>query len=167
MEKKTFDERAKRLKEVDSVIKSLDPAIRADAFKILQAYVTGKGVKEQSGANGDSGGAAPDGTDRESFFTRFDHDKPADNVLLIAAFHYSEFGTAPVTIEEVRDIADDVGITVPSRVDMTLLQAKRNGKSLFARSGRSRFKPTVHGEKFFKETYTVSKGTKQKPAEGE
>jgi hypothetical protein len=59
-------------------------------------------------------------------------------------------------------LAKEVGVTIPERLDMTFLQAKRHGKKLFLRAGKKAFRPTVHGETFFKKTYQVSKGTQQK-----
>jgi len=58
-----------------------------------------------------------------------------------------------------------VGLTVPQRLDKTLLNAKEKGKALFTRAGRGQFKPTVHGEKYLKEQYSVTKGTQKKPEE--
>ncbi len=48
---------------------------------------------------------------------------------------------------------------------MTLKQAQRDGKMLFQHSGRSEFKPTVHGELYLKKTYQVATGTKRRPAQ--
>jgi len=96
--------------------------------------------------------------DREKFFSSFDQKKPADNGLLLAAYLYRRYGTAPFTAVEVNDLAKDVGITIPERVDMTLVNAQRKGKALFRRIGKAEFKPTVHGEAYFKETYKVKKG---------
>jgi hypothetical protein len=99
---------------------------------------------------------------REAFFAERDSAKPSDNALATAAYHYSEYGSAGFTIDEMRQLADDVGVTIPERLDMTYLQAKRNGNRLFRRGGRNAFRPTVHGESFFKQTYNVQKGTGQK-----
>jgi hypothetical protein len=65
-------------------------------------------------------------------------------------------------VDEMRELADDVGVTVPERLDMTYLQAKRKGNRLSRRGGRGAFRPTVHGEAFFKEAYKVTKGTSRK-----
>ena len=70
-----------------------------------------------------------------------------------------EYGAEPFSVDEVRQKADDVGITIPARIDMTFQAAKEKGKKLFARAGRGRFKPTVHGEANLKATYSVKKGT--------
>lgn len=155
MDEKTYNERVKRLREVDKVVKSLDSTIREASFKILQSYITGGKVET---------GKEPPEHDisDDDFFTQFDHDKPADNALLIAAYHYRQYGTQPISLGEVRTLADDVGITIPERVDMTFKAAQRSGKNLFASAGIGKIKPTVYGEKFFKETYRVTKGKKKK-----
>jgi len=99
---------------------------------------------------------------KEDFFGRLQHEKPAENALAIAAYYYSQYGTAILTAKEAREIADSVGLTVPTRIDTTFSQAKRNQKSIFTNLGKARYKPTVHGEKLFKDDYGVTKGTRTK-----
>ena len=159
MNKNTFEEKVKRLQEVDKIIKSLDPSIREASFKLLESYVT-EGKKDDS-MNEDK----ETEIDVENFFTKFEHDKPSDNVLLIAAYYYSQYGTSPISLGEIKETASNVGITIPNRPDMTLKAAQRDGKNLFNKAGRDKYKPTVHGEKFFKDTYKVSKGKKGKDEE--
>ena len=98
----------------------------------------------------------------EEFFTKFLHDKPSNNVLLIAAWHYGKYGTSSIRLCEIRAKAKEVGITIPDRPDMTMKAATRKGKSLFIPCGRGEYRPTVHGEKYFKETYQVKKGIGKK-----
>jgi len=168
MEDSTFQDRVKRLKEVNEVIEKLDPAIREEAFSLLAGYVTGQPYTgphvgaDGSGGQGDSHSEAP----AADLFARFPDGKPSDNVVLIAASLYSQYGAEPFKLDEIRAIAQSVGVTIPSSLDMTLKQAKREGKSLFQHTGRSEFKPTVHGELYFKKTYQVTKGTKKRPLQG-
>ncbi len=82
--------------------------------------------------------------------------------MSIAAYHYSQYGKEPISYDEVRQIAGDVGLTIPERVDMTFKSAKEKGKSLFQNSGRGKTKPTVHGETYLKENFSVRKGKKKK-----
>jgi hypothetical protein len=160
----TLKERAKRLTEINEIVKLLDPNIRQPAFLLLQDYVLATGASEKENPQNSKSGN--NGTqDRESFFTKFDHDKPSDNVLLVSAYFFSQYGGAEFSIDEIESIANEVGVTIPERPDMTLLKAQRDGKNLFCRGGRGAFRPTVHGEAFFKKTYQVSKGTRQKPEE--
>ena len=161
MDKKQFQERVKKLKEINKVIESLDPSIKEASFKLLQSYVTGEEKELSNGGDGET----PTDIDRETFFTKFSHDKPGRNVLLITAYLYSQYGTSPVSLKEIKKIADDVGITVPDRTDMTLRQAKKDGKSMFNYGGNDNIRPTVHGEKYFKDTYKVSKGKKKRAKE--
>jgi hypothetical protein len=162
VDKKEFEIRAGRLQEIAKVLEKLPAEVRSDAFDLLEAYVTEHSsvsstkqtpVKEKV--------HVADGTE-EDFFGKFDHDKPADNVRLIAACFYREYGVEPFSLEEVRQKASEVGITIPARVDMTLTSAVEKGKKLFVRTGTSKFKPTVHGEANLKETYQVKKGTKNR-----
>jgi len=157
MDKKIYKDRVKRLREVNTVVKSLDTAIREASFNLLKSYVTGREI-ENTGEG--TGGEVPQ--DKQSFFSEFNHEKPSDNVLLVSAYHYSQYGTAPLDRSDIKQIADDVGIIVPDRSDMTLKQAKKKGRSLFNSVGGGKYKPTVHGEKYLKETYKVKKGKKKK-----
>lgn len=162
MDEKEFKTRSTRIEQVAKVIEKLPTEVRSEAFDLLKAYVT----EQAPGSAGKK--AAPNakhqGSDdsEESFFGNIDHDKPADNARLIAAYFYREYGAEPFSVDEVRHKAGDVGITVPARMDMTFEAAKEKGKKLFARAGRGKFKPTVHGEAYLKTTYSVKKGTKKR-----
>lgn len=158
MDKAVYEERVKRIKEVDSQIKTLDPAIRELSFKLLQAYITGE--KQIAPASDADSSADIPGSSGESILAKFSHDKPSDNVFLIVAEHFREYGSTAFGLDEIRQTATGVGLTISSRPDMTLKQATRNDKKLFVSAGTGKYKPTVHGEKFLKETYSVTKGTK-------
>jgi hypothetical protein len=167
MDSSTFQERVKRLKEVNDVIKDLDPAVREGALPLLAEYVTGKAVTAGAGRQPDKGsGDSPAEEGAAEFFAKFPEGKPSDNAVSIAAYVYSQYGAEPFRLDEIRETAKSVGLTIPTSLDMTLKQAQRDGKMLFQHSGRSEFKPTVHGELYFKKTYQVAKGTKKRAVEG-
>ena len=66
MDEKTFKERVNKLNEVNKIIEKLDPSIRAESFKLLQTYITGKEtVKDNSDEVGKETGDNDD--DKESF----------------------------------------------------------------------------------------------------
>lgn len=168
MESNTFHERVKRLKEVNEVIEKLDPAIRDRALSLLADYITGQphsadGKQQAGGAAGES--EEPDEQMTE-LFGKYPDAKPSENAILIAAWLYSQYGVQPFKLDEMREIAESVGLTIPTSIDMTLRQAQREGKALFQHTGRSEFRPTVPGELYFKKTYDVTKGTKKRPAQG-
>lgn len=170
MDQKLFKEVTDRLQQVATVIAKLPAEIRAQAFVLLQPYVTAAPKTPADLTTKKSlptGGAPPlppaDPSDKEAFFESVQHDKPADNTRQIAAYLYGIYGSEPFSVDEVRTLADDVGITVPTRIDKTLSVAKEKGKKLFARAaGKGMFKPTVHGENYLKTTYNVKKGTKKR-----
>jgi hypothetical protein len=167
MDNSAFHERVKRLKEVNDVIKDLDPAIRERALTLLAEYVTGRHIAPTAGQQPDNGSGGSDTEDDAAeFFAKFPEGKPSDNAISIAAYVYSEYGAEPFKLDDIRETAKAVGLTIPASIDMTLKQAQRDGKLLFQHTGRSEFKPTVHGELFFKKTYQVTKGTKKRPAQG-
>ncbi len=161
MDKKEFDERVQRLQDVGKVIDALPTEIRSEAFGMLKGYILGRGKPDSIHTNkehepdSDSDGGT-------GIFSTFDHTQPSDNVRLVAAHLFQQYGSEPFSVDEVNTIAADAGITVPARVDMTLRQAKVNGKNLFVATGAGMFKPTVHGETALKDTYGVKKGTKKR-----
>lgn len=170
MESAIFQERVKRLKEVNEVIEKLDPAIREAALSLLSDYVTGQPTKRDGGQAHETQNAPSDPQTNmatlEGLVGGHPDGKPSDNAVLITAHLYSQYGAQPFRLDEVQAIADSVGVTIPTSLSMTLRAAKRDGKSIFQHTGRSEFKPTVHGELYLKRTYQVSKGTKQRPAQG-
>ena len=64
--------------------------------------------------------------DGVSLFGKFSHDRPSDNVRLIAAYFFQQYGSEPFSIDEVKAMASEAGITIPDRVDMTLAAAQEN-----------------------------------------
>jgi hypothetical protein len=159
---KEFKTRADRLEQIGEVLERLPAEVRSVAFELLKSYVTERyseapAEKERAKERND----VEDSSDEE-FFSSFNHEKPADNARLIAAWFYREYGVEPFSVEDVSGKANAVGITIPSRLDMTFLSAKEKGKRLFARAGRGKFKPTVHGEANLKTNYSVKKGTKKR-----
>lgn len=167
MDDKEFRTRVGRLEQIAKVLEKLPAEVRSDAFDLLRSYVTehsSEAPAKKARAKGEREAA---GSSDEEFFSAFDHDKPADNARLIAAWFYREYGVEPFSVDEVRAKANDVGITIPARVDMTFVQAKEKGKKLFARAGTGQFKPTVHGEANLKATYSVRKGTKKRAGDAE
>jgi hypothetical protein len=168
MESSTFHERVKRMKEVNEVIEKLDPAIREGAFSLLAGYITGE--PHRVGSTHQMGAATAEGeaSDQQmtELFGKYPVGKPSDNAILIAAWLYSQYGAQPFKLDEMREIAESAGLTIPTSLDMTLRQAQRDGKALFQHTGKSEFKPTVPGELYFKKTYQVTKGTKKRPTQG-
>lgn len=163
MNEKEFNARVARLEQVGEVLKKLPTEVRSDAFALLKGYVTGHNPSnspdtESTASLDESAGSSDIG----SLFTKFEHDKPSDNVRLIAASFYHQYGVEPFSIAEVRERANEVGITIPNRPDMTLKGAVEAGKNLFTSAGKGKYKPTVHGEQYLKSTYSVIRGKKKR-----
>jgi len=158
-----------KLADINRIISGLDPAIRSAAFEILAPYYFDEELTnsaQKPAAKGkDTGTPSTTPAEFESFFSSFDHKKPKDNVLLIAAWLYSQHGVFPISAKDTKNYADRTGLTVPKRPDNTMRSAKKNGKSLFRQSGDG-WELTVHGETYVKETYGVKKGTKARVSEG-
>jgi hypothetical protein len=100
--------------------------------------------------------------DLAEFFNRDDDLKPSDHAQLCAAYHFSIYGTAPFSLEELRTIAADAGVVLPDRLDMTLTSATKNGKKLFQVAGKGLYKPTASAGLFFKERWSVKPGKMRK-----
>ena len=165
MDKDIIADVKKRLLQISKTISSLEPAIRAAAFDILAPYYfddyepgasdTDKNKGKKKRTRGRSGGTAS----LENFISTHEHNKPKDNVFLIAAWLYSQHGAVPITGKHCQRISGETGITIPNRPDNTMRQAKRKGKNLFRKQGKG-WKPTTSGELFLKDTYKVRKGNK-------
>lgn len=163
-----------KLKQISQVVSELDPAIRAQAFELLARLYfpplpgpqdARGGDKKELRQRGDSGsGKDLDHPGRDTLFTSFEHNKPADNVKLIVAWLYSQYGVFPITGSLIKENA--ASLTVPERPDMTMRNSKDDGKRLFRKKGAG-FQLTVHGEELMKKTYSVKKGTKPVPQEDE
>jgi hypothetical protein len=102
----------------------------------------------------------------EAFFEGIATDEPSDAAFAIAGYLFSQYGSGPFTLQEVRDVADVVGLTIPKRIDMTYASATKDGKALYRKASRGKVAPTVHGELHIRETYGVKKGKKKRTSDG-
>ena len=172
MNKKEVEGVKAKLLDINEFVLKLDPSIRPAAFEILAgvAFNVARESRGQSdtgsetGTNESQAGKTGATLDLGAFISKFQHDKPADNVMLLAAWLYATYGAYPITPKEIKELGDSCGLITPGRADNTMRQAKRNGKGLFNQQGKA-WKPTVSGELFFKDTYGVTKGNKSLPSE--
>lgn len=158
----------KKLLEINQIVSELDPAIRVQAFEILAPHyfeerLPKKTIVEKRAEKTEKVEKIPT-EDQATFFSDFSHKKPFENVHLIVAWYFSQFGLFPITTELLRQKAQDVGLTIPERPDTTMRYAKKKGKNLY-RKQENGYLPTVYGEANLKEIYKVSKGTKTLPSE--
>lgn len=161
-----------RMREVERAVLELDESVRAPAFSMMEGYILGEqSVSKRSTSPGPDANEeveSTEGDDLGEFFAGRDTDKPAEAVMAIAAYLFQQFGSEPFTLQEVRDIADQMGLTIPERVDMTLKGATRNGRPIFRSVGRGKYAPTVLGEATLKQDHKVTKGRRKKAlAQGE
>lgn len=169
MDDSQIQDAKKKLAAINKIITTLDPAIRASAFEILEPIFFDDSPTPREKKDGEKGKRVRPTTstdDAGKFFGSFEHAKPSENVHLITAWFYSQYGVFPIAAAELREMADSVGITVPARPDATMRQAKVKGKKLYVKRTEG-FQLTVHGEKHLKETYSVKKGTKVRPVEAD
>jgi hypothetical protein len=162
MDRKIFDDTVERLIELNKTVVKLDPAIRSSAFELLKGYVTGVQAKTPADekTKREHDGAGPD---LEALIGAHPDSKPYENVEILAAHWYAQYGATPFSLENLRSAAIEGGLIIPDRTDMTLRQVKEGGKKLFQSAGRGLFKPTVPGELYLKKTYNVRKGSGSPP----
>jgi hypothetical protein len=160
----------KRVQEVNELVEKLDPAIRAAAFELFRDYIL-EGAEPPSVAQQNTGGstdgpkkAVATAGDPATFFDEHEGEKPADNIVVLAGYLYGEYGMEPFDVQEIKDLASKVGAAISDRPDKTLGASKREGKALFKRAGKGKFRPTVHAEQIFKTELSLKKGAKKRPA---
>jgi len=171
MDKRKVEEVHSKLLEINKLIEKLDPAIKSAAFDILTPFYfdelpspRSKSSEKQKVEAKKPKEKEVDTSDLGEFITQFEHVKPKDNVMLLAAWLYSQYGAYPIQAKEIKELADACGLVIPSRADNTMRQAKDKGKSLFTQQGKG-WKPTVSAELFLKNIYGVKKGNKTIPKE--
>jgi hypothetical protein len=159
LDNKAFSELQDRIFEVNRVITKLDTSIRVAAFDFLKPYISsGKISPPIDPRKPETDGTST--TDIDALVQKHSDGKPNENVNLLAAIWFSEYGSHAFSLDYLRDRAATTGLTIPARPRMTLVSAKDKGKKLYGFVGQGLFKPTVIGEAFFKTKYEVKKGTK-------
>jgi hypothetical protein len=157
-----------RMKEFEKAVLDLDESIRGAAFTMMEGYILGGVTPQQPRQAGlvepgrPQSDHEPGNEAVEAFFAKGEITKPADAVYAIAGYLFSQYGSAPFTIDDVRELAQQVGLTLPDRPDNTLRNAKKNKKSLFRLKGDG-WVTTASGELVLKEKFDIKKGRKKRP----
>lgn len=149
-----LDKLASELLRIDKYVRQFDESVRREAFIVLSKVLESGTPREP---RLEQHHIAPG---RDDFFSSRTQGKPADNAHLVAAFLYGQHGT-DFSLSDLREVASDVGVTIPERVDVTLGGAQRDGRPLYRPLGRGRFRVTVHGENFLRTTFGVTRGRAQ------
>jgi len=152
-----------KLSKINEFISTLDVELKTVAVNILlPLFFDDVEINNPTSKSGIPNNGQNASDDESEFFNSFNHEKPAENVVMIAAWLYSQYGVYPISPDEVKEYATRLGITIAPRVDNTLRQASRDGKNLFRQVGKG-WQPTLPAESFFKELYKVKKGNKPRP----
>jgi len=69
---------------------------------------------------------------------------------VLAGWIYAQRGAEPFDAGELKTLFDEIGITCPARLDMTIKQLQRDSKKIFQTMAGGMFRPTVYGENYFK-----------------
>lgn len=165
MDGKDFESTTKTLLDINEVVSKVDPAVRVATFDLLVSrYLSDISITPKPSVVKPKVGQTPevqvDTSDLAGFLGLFDTKKPSGAVMIMVAWLYSQYGAYPITAKDIKELADSCGIIVPARPDNTMRKAKVDGKSLFVQQGKG-WKLTVSGEVYLRETYQVTKGTKQ------
>lgn len=155
MDNKQLQSLKKAILQINSIIKALDPAIKTQVFDLLKPLIdptlaAALTVRKGSADTHHKGAASV-----RDFYTSHNPEKPAKRVRVLAAWIYSQRGNQPFTLDELNKLFDDVGVGRPNRLDMTIKSALEKGNHLFQSVGRGQYRPTVHGENYFKEKLGV------------
>ncbi|RKQ84989.1 hypothetical protein C8N24_6620 [Solirubrobacter pauli] len=176
MDTNQYEAAVTRLKSVNAVIEDLDPAIRADAFRVLESYVTGapttKGRADTASQRaGDAGGGetvsviAASTLDDDSIIQLLEkHESTAatDNGVLVTAIFYSVFGRGPFEPKDFKTFADRHAMIWPNQYHKTVARRKQDG-NLIVRKAQDGWYVTTAGEAYFRETYGVKRGNQPRP----
>lgn len=164
---KDFEKAREALLKINEVVTQMDPTVRVASFEILVARCLGQSTAAKEKVNGINNavvdGTVPDASDLGGFISSLDTSKPAEAVMVLVAWLYSNYGVYSISAKEINELADACGLTVPKRPDNTMRTTKYNGKNLFSQQGKG-WQLTVSGELYMKETYKVKKGSKTLPA---
>lgn len=156
MDKKQFAKIKQAIIQINSIVKAVDPIIKIQVFELLKPLIdiadsstapTGRPSLEKRNPQKAQ-------TARE-FYSAHNPDKPAKRVRVLAAWIYSQKGNEAFSMNEIEQLFDDVGVGRPNRLDMTLKSAFEKGNKLFQPVAGGKFRPTVHGENYFKEKLNV------------
>lgn len=163
-----FEQTKKLILDINEVVAKVDSSIKQSVFEILVGKFLKKNKsgsdKADSAITSDAEEKSVDAHDLGGVITSFDTKKPAEALMVLTAWLYSQYGSYPITPREIKELADSCGLTIPARPDVTLRQAKVSGKNKFVQQGKG-WKPTVTGELAMKESYGVTKGNKPLPEE--
>lgn len=120
MDKNNIEAIKVALIEINKLVAQLDPSIRAAAFEILRPHYFGQKqarikVDEESGEQEDTSADQKAPSELADFISSYDHKKPKDNVMLLAAWLYSMYGVYSITAKEIKDLGDSCGLIMPGR----------------------------------------------------
>lgn len=173
MDEKKIDALKAQLESIGKLIGDLSPEIRSAAFELFlpllqpegKAPTAGQHAKHPKTAKDQTTTVLSEVTDASEFFAAHPTKTPADAALLVTGYWFSQYGSAPLSVATIKTIANEAGLTLPTRVDMTLKQAKDRGRLLFSGSAKADFKPTTAGELYLKEKFQIKKGNAAPPSE--
>lgn len=159
-----------KLLEINTIIKSLDPALQKKASEVLinmafgdvatNAQCTNRSRRVHFNESQEFSFVHEElPVDRPQFFNHHLHNRLKDNVHLIVAWLYAHYGLFSVETKIVRKTAKRIGLLIPNRPDNTMRQAKCKGQPLYEHVERG-WQLTPLGEQFVQQRYDVNCGNR-------
>ena len=160
-----MEQKAKKISHVDKlsvVIKALEPLEAEERKKILSAanaYLLGGACA--SGGSGGPGFLSGAGSGEISsklgdILKKNDNLRPGHKAAVVAFHRMKSNRTDKLSLDELRQLYDDIGLTPPDRLDMTIRSAISDGNKLFKRMGQGFYGLTYHGQELAKRASSSS-----------
>jgi hypothetical protein len=121
----------------------------SDASSLETTHMTPKSAQIESSKN------------VREFFSQFSPDKPSESALVLAGWIYTQRGSSPFDISELKSLFDEVGAPSSQHLDMTIRNMQRDTKKYFQSVAGGLWRPTVPCENYFKTEMKLTAGSVQ------
>ena len=145
--------------EISKILSDLVPEIRLQVFKKrAPQYFEEKTEKvEEISTEGDE----------SEFFNKHRSEKRADNVHLIFAQDYSQFGNRLLKLKHFKEKGKKWRLKMPNDIGDTLSYSTTNNNKTYCFKKGKGYQLTIRGEDFVEKKFNVIRGNKEPPPEPE
>lgn len=147
-----------QVEALNTVIKALEPLVAEDRKKVIAAACaffsedipTGGGSSKSSSAEGKESANVGEIISKNSNL------RPGQKAAVVAYHLIKKSNKDQFTLDELRGLYKDIGLTPPDRFDMTLKSAVVKSNKLFKTAGRNAYALTFHGQELGKKISTTT-----------
>jgi len=150
--------KTKHIDALNSVIRALEPLTVDERKKVILAA----SAFSLENIPGDSGGSGSDsllgGTGTcniGEIISKNSSLRPGQKATVIAYHLLKKNNATAFTLGELLKLYDDIGLSTPDRLDMTIRSAVIKSNKLFKRTGRNTYALTFHGKELGKKISTT------------